>query len=246
MIADSRVRVVRASFVRVTSFVLVHGAWHGAWVWDKLRAELAARGHESVAMDLPVSDGSATWNDYADIIEASMEGLTGRVVLVGHSLAGMAVPIVASRRPVDVLVFLCALVPSLCGDHWAGVPEPAAPGTFTGFEERDDGSTVWVDVDNAIFSFYQDWDRAEAIANFPRLRPQNGSSLWAGSYPLSEWPQCRILSMYCSDDRSVGPEYSRHVARERLAVEPLEFRGDHSPFLSQPGAFADFLITATA
>jgi pimeloyl-ACP methyl ester carboxylesterase len=229
----------------VATFVLVHGAWHGAWVWDKLRGELAARGHDSIAMDLPVSDGSATCGDYATVIEDSMKELGEPPILVGHSLAGMAVPIVASRTPVQTLVFLCAVVPSLTGDHWAGTPEPAAPGTFAGIEERDDGSTVWVDMDNAIYSFYQDWDREEAVAGFKRLRPQNSSSLWAGPYPLTEWPACRIVSIFTTNDRSIGPAYSRYVASERLGVEPLEFHGDHSPFLSQPGTFADFLIQAT-
>jgi pimeloyl-ACP methyl ester carboxylesterase len=230
----------------VATYVLVHGAWHGAWVWDKLRAELAARGHESVAPELPVSDGSATWSDYADAIQASMKGLTEPPVLVAHSLSGMAAPIAASRVPVDTLVLLCAVVPNLDGGHWEGNPEPAAPGTFAGIEERPDGSTVWVDLDNAIYTFYQDWDRDEAAAGFRRLRPQNGSSLWEGDYPLTEWPRCRIVSVYCTRDRAIGPDYSRYVARERLGVQPLEYDGDHSPFLSQPGPFADFLVSATA
>jgi hypothetical protein len=229
----------------VASYVLVHGAWHGAWVWDKLRAELAARGHDSVAPELPVSDGSATWSSYADAIQASMAELTEPPILVAHSLSGMAAPIVATRVPVDALVFVGAIVPNLHGDHWDGAPEPAAPGTFAGIEERPDGSSVWVDLDNAIYSFYQDWDRAEAAANFRRLRPQNGSSLWAGDYPLTEWPHCRMIAIYFTEDRAIGPDYSRYVARERLGVEPLEYVGDHSPFLSQPGEFAEFLINAT-
>jgi hypothetical protein len=227
----------------VATYVLVHGAWHGAWVFDGLRAELAARGHESVAPELPVSDGSATWNDYADVIQAAMQPLTEPPILVGHSLAGMAVPIVASRVPVEKLVFLGAIVPNLHGDQWAGAPEPAAPGAFKGFEDRPDGSTVWVDPENAKYSFYQDWEEAEA--NFSRLRPLNASSLWAGPYPLTEWPECPIVSIYFTEDRAIGPEYSRYVARERLGVQPLEYAGDHSPFLSQPAAFADFLISAT-
>lgn len=228
----------------MATFVLVHGAWHGAWVWDKLRGELAARGHQSLAMDLPISDGSATFGDYADVIQDSMKDLGEPPILVGHSLAGMAIPIVASRTPVQTLVFVGALVPNLRGGHWDGNPEPAAPGTFAGFEEREDGSTVWVDMDNAIYSFYQDWDRDEAAAGFKRLRAQNSSSLWDGPYPLTEWPACRIVAILMTNDRSVGPDYSRYVARERLGVEPLEFNGDHSPFLSQPGEFADFLIEA--
>jgi pimeloyl-ACP methyl ester carboxylesterase len=154
----------------------------------------------------------------------------------------MAVPIVASRVPVATLVFAGAIVPNLRGGQWEGNPEPTAPGTFQGFEERPDGSTVWVDPSNAKYSFYQDWDEAEA--HFARLVPQNSSSLWVEPYPLTSWPDCRIVAVYFTEDRSIGPDYSRYVARERLGVEPLAFPGDHSPFLSQPAAFADFLVGA--
>ena len=38
----------------MTQFLLVHGAFHGAWCWQKLVAELEKRGHRAKAIDLPV------------------------------------------------------------------------------------------------------------------------------------------------------------------------------------------------
>ena len=43
----------------MTAFALVHGGWHGGWCWQPLRAELAARGHSTVAPDLPITDPAA-------------------------------------------------------------------------------------------------------------------------------------------------------------------------------------------
>ena len=40
-------------------FVLVHGAYHGAWCWDMLRTELEAKGHDTSAVDLPNADPGA-------------------------------------------------------------------------------------------------------------------------------------------------------------------------------------------
>ena len=37
----------------MTQFLLVHGAFHGAWCWQKLVAELEKRGHRAKAIDLP-------------------------------------------------------------------------------------------------------------------------------------------------------------------------------------------------
>ena len=30
----------------MATFVLVHGAWHGGWCWDRVAARLRAAGHE--------------------------------------------------------------------------------------------------------------------------------------------------------------------------------------------------------
>jgi len=35
------------------AFLLVHGAWHGAWCWTSLIPHLAAAGHVAIAIDLP-------------------------------------------------------------------------------------------------------------------------------------------------------------------------------------------------
>jgi len=91
----------------VSTFVLVHGAWHGAWCWSRLQPELEARGHRSVVMDLPVEDGDATFEEYADVVLASYPADVEDAVLVGHSLGAMVLPLVAASRPVSMLVTLC-------------------------------------------------------------------------------------------------------------------------------------------
>ena len=36
----------------MADYVLVHGAWGGAWAWDRLARELGERGHRAIAVDL--------------------------------------------------------------------------------------------------------------------------------------------------------------------------------------------------
>lgn len=89
------------------TFVLVHGAWHGGWVWERVAPLLRAAGHEVRTPTLTgVSDradelhrgvGLATHAD--DVVTLlDSEDLTD-VVLVGHSYAGQVVTAVADRRP---------------------------------------------------------------------------------------------------------------------------------------------------
>ncbi len=78
------------------TFALVHGAWHGGWVWDVLVLELTARGHQVVAPDLPCEDPQAGVTEYAAVVTAALGGQTDAVV-VGHSLAGLTIPFVPAR-----------------------------------------------------------------------------------------------------------------------------------------------------
>jgi pimeloyl-ACP methyl ester carboxylesterase len=102
----------------MSTFVLVHGAWHGAWNWSRLLPEMETRGHFPVVMDLPVEDGDATFEDDADAVLASYPADVEDAVLVGHSLGAMVLPLVAAARPVSMLVFLCGLIPNVLGRPW--------------------------------------------------------------------------------------------------------------------------------
>src|SRR5262249_25275907 len=101
------------SLTLMTTFGLVHGSWHRAWCWERLAPLLQQAGHDVVAMDLPCDDGSASFDTYADVVCDALKGCNGDVVLVGHSLAGNTIPLVAARRPVRHLVYLCALIPDI-------------------------------------------------------------------------------------------------------------------------------------
>src|SRR5262245_6040955 len=94
-------------------FVLVHGAWHGAWAWDHVRAALEREGHRTLAVELPSDELEADASAYARAIAQTIDeaGWTAPTV-VGHSLAGEAIPLVPGLVSVGRLVYLGALIPS--------------------------------------------------------------------------------------------------------------------------------------
>ena len=109
-------------------FVLVHGAWHGAWTYEQVIPELAALGHAAVARDLPAHGiharfpdsfskrpldpvsfatepskvAATTLDDYVASIEQSIDALSGlghsKVVLVGHSMGGVPITAVQNAK----------------------------------------------------------------------------------------------------------------------------------------------------
>ena len=92
-------------------FVLVHGSYHGGWCWDLLRPELEKLGHRVITMDLPISVPGLGAADYAGAVEEALEP-GSEPILVGHSMGGLVIPLVAAHRPIRKLIFLAAFLPS--------------------------------------------------------------------------------------------------------------------------------------
>lgn len=91
----------------MTTYVLVHGAWHGAWCWQRVRPPLEARGHQVITPDLTglgerrseVAPDVGLGTHVADVGNLIERADLSGIVLVGHSYAGLVVRQVADRHP---------------------------------------------------------------------------------------------------------------------------------------------------
>lgn len=225
----------------MTTFALVHGAW----CWERLTPLLNEAGHQVVAMDLPNEDGAATFDTYADVVCAALTGHDDDVVLVGHSYGGHTVPLVAARRRIRHLVYLCAMIPDIgrsLFDQLNDELEMLNPAYEQGLSVPDEQlRQVWTDLDIACAMFYGDCDEPTTKAALDRLRPQSAYPAILPS-SLTEFPAVKTTYIVCSEDQILRPEWSRRTARERLDAEIIELPGDHSPFYSRPSALAEVLL----
>ena len=228
----------------MTTFALVHGAWHGEWCWERLMPLLQRAGHDVVGANLPSEDGSASFDDYADVVCTALADFDD-VVLVGHSIGGHTIPLVADRRPILHLVYLCALVPDIgrsLADQFSDELEMLNPLYQQGMSVPDEQTVQeWTDREMARALLYAHCDQPTADTALDRLRPQ---ALYPGALPFSldRFPPVQATYVVCNDDQILRPSWSRHVARDRLAADIVELPGDHSPFLSQPSELADVLL----
>jgi pimeloyl-ACP methyl ester carboxylesterase len=234
------------------TFGLVHGAWHQGACWQPLAKELADRGFPSRAVDLPAEQEEAGADAYAAAVTEALRDVSGPLVLVGHSMGGLTIPVVAARRPVALLVYLCALLPD--------------PGRSVTQQQADDGPSMmtpewhaWTVRRNAVPAedrlrwtretvpdfFYHDCPPQDAARATAQLR-QQGMLPLREQTPLTTWPSVPAEYILCREDRVISPAWSRHVVPQRLAVKAREFPGGHSPFLARPAALADELLAAAA
>ena len=82
----------------MTTFCLVHGAWHDDTCWAPLVAVLHAGGHRCITPVLPLEEDDAGFEDYAKVVVDCLSECE-RPVLVGHSLSSAVIPLVAVGRP---------------------------------------------------------------------------------------------------------------------------------------------------
>jgi pimeloyl-ACP methyl ester carboxylesterase len=129
----------------MTTFCLVHGAWHDDACWAPLISALQARGHECITPVLPLEELDAGFEDYANVVIDSLIG-RHRPVLVGHSMSSAVIRLVALERPVALLVYLCPAM--------AGFPAPADEPPY----QRPGFSRPPVDADDRMY-----WPREQAI-----------------------------------------------------------------------------------
>ncbi|MBN1240295.1 MAG: alpha/beta hydrolase [Gammaproteobacteria bacterium] len=106
----------------MATFVLVHGAWRGSWLWKRVRPALQARGHD---VHTPTLTGVGERSHLAspqvnletqilDVVNLLRWEELSDVVLCGHSYAGCVVTGVADRMPerIRALVYLDSFVPA--------------------------------------------------------------------------------------------------------------------------------------
>ena len=145
----------------MSQFLLVHGAFHGAWCWRKTVPELEKRGHRAKAIDLPGQGEDrtplkeVTLDTMVDRIIAEMADLPGQVVLVGHSLGGIPISVTGEKVPdrIKALVYLSAFLPrdgEALFDIEGRNPKPVVPVSMIFDEERISG-TIMPDKVREIF-----------------------------------------------------------------------------------------------
>jgi pimeloyl-ACP methyl ester carboxylesterase len=223
----------------VPTFCLIHGNWHDSSCWAPLAESLRARGHEVLAPDLPFDDATASYEERARPAVEAVAAAEQPIVVVGHSVGSAEATLVAAERRVALLVYLCPRFGSFAAPSGA----PAVFREGFPFPAKDaEGRMVW-EPEAALAAMYPRLPGETARRLASRLRPGAAA---AGAYPLTEHPDVATALIYTSDDEFFTPEWERFVARELLAIEPIELPGGHFPMIEGPDALAQLLDSLAA
>jgi pimeloyl-ACP methyl ester carboxylesterase len=226
-----------------SSFILIAGAWHGAWCWHKLIPLLEHAGARVIAPDLPTA--GAELEDWATLVAGVVEREPG-CVLLGHSRGGAVISRVAELVPGSIrrLVYLSAyLLPdgeSVAEEARRDAASLVAPNMLP--VKR--GLTCTIRAEVLRETFYGECTDEDFEYARTRLSPEPLRVL-AAPVRITAERFGRVPRAYIETlrDRAVTPAAQRRM-QSVLPCDPVfALDSDHSPFLSQPEALARILIS---
>lgn len=230
--------------VQAKTFVLVHGAFAASSGWSEVKQRLEAKGNKVIAADLPAHGAdntpatSVTFDVYRDSVVRIVESQNEKVILVGHSMAGMIVSEVAERVPnrIEKLIYIGALLPKN-GDSSASLTGRDKEVVLKDVQiVSADGSTVLIKREEFADIFCADCTNAQKQA---LLKNDKDEAIAPLIYKVSLTAQrFGVVPKYyveTTEDKSIGIALQREMVAENGTVKKVfTIKTGHLPFVSQP------------
>ncbi len=248
-------RRARAGIVaRVTkssTFILVHGAWHGAWCWQRLASLLEAHGARVIAPDLPSMGADTTpaegitLDSWARFVAGLAEQEPG-CRLVGHSRAGVIISRAAELAPraIGDLVYLSAYLLRAGDSVAAEARRDTGSLIAANMIPSRSGVTCALRPEVLREAFYGDCTEEDFAAAAARLSPEPLKPL-ATPLKITDAAFGTVPRHYIETtrDRAVSLDAQRRMQASLPCATVATLDAGHSPFLSQPEALARILIS---
>lgn len=218
----------------MTTFVLVPGAWHGGWAWDRVVPFLERAGARTVAVDLTLDTDVGLATHVAEVVAAIEATGDDEVVLVGHSYAGLVVRQAADSRPRRVAHLVVV-------EGWVGADGASmltlAPDWFVAGIRAAAGDGPLIPAPPAAMVGIDDPDDAAWLGL--RLRP----------HPLRTFTEPTRLTGAVDAIPGTAIVCLPQVLpfaqlAERVGYPTVTLPGPHDVPLTDPGGLADLLLAA--
>ncbi|KAL5557150.1 hypothetical protein UlMin_039386 [Ulmus minor] len=216
---------------RVSHFVLVHGACHGAWCLYKVTALLKSRGHKVTALDMTASgihpkqvQDIKSPEEHTEPLMDFMASLPAeeRVILVGHSMGGVCIALAMERFPENISAANARSLDSYMD---------------TQFTSAGDVKFILLGPKALESKLYQLSPPEDLVLALSLVRP----SIMLITLPKEveftkkKYGSVRRVYLVCNQDNSIKPDFQRWMIENNLPdeVKVIE-NSDHMVMFSRP------------
>jgi pimeloyl-ACP methyl ester carboxylesterase len=236
----------------MSTYVLIHGSWHGGWCWEKIARSLKRAGHNVETPDLPGHGDDETpisqisLRSYAERVCQVLDAQSEPVILVGHSMGGIAISQAAEYRPnkVETLVYLTGNL-LRNGESLLQVAQEDKQSLVAPNLIIHEGKGVATIRGNAIENtFYGDCPKEDVARARSLLSPEPLAPL-ATPVSVTEENFGRIPRVYIEllRDLANSPSAQKRMYTALPCRKVISMNTSHSPFFSAPEELVAHLLS---
>ncbi|WP_229216730.1 alpha/beta fold hydrolase [Dyadobacter sp. 3J3] len=235
----------------VKTFILVHGAWQSAYVWDEVKSSLEKNGQKVIVVQLPAHGDDNTpanavsLNVYRDKVVSAINAENGKVILVGHSLGGMVVSAVAEQIPdkLEKLIFIGAFLPADGQSLLDIALQDATSLLGPNLIPSADKLTLDVKHENIVDIFCQDGSTAVKQLLVARYKIEPAIP-FADKIILTEPKFGKVNKYYIhtAQDHAIGFDNQKKMVAAAKITNTYILDSGHCPFLSMPDKVTEILL----
>ncbi len=249
----------------MSTYLLIHGSWHGAWCWYKIAPRIEAAGHEAIVPDMPghgrdwTAPGEVAVDHNVDAILQVLDRAPEPINVVVHSRNGMVVAQAAEARPEKIrsITFLASLLPPI-GDA-APLAQSMEAGQWAYDPDSDFATDQCVDYDpeagfdmlqRRVFrkTLYADCSDDDVALSHALLTPEPRGPRSATDMPIRTTHERfgRVPRFYIelTQDRAVSIQWQRRMHRATPCQRVFSIDASHSAYFSQPDQLTRCILLA--
>jgi len=230
------------------TYLLLHGAMRGAWLWDRLIPLLEKGGATVIAYDLPGHGKRATEREGVnmsayinDVVSYIKKQDLSDLILVGHSMSGIIISKVAEEVPERIrhLVYLAAVFPQ-DGDALIDLLTKERQESLRKLEGK--ATELFGPLEALRPNYFTDQEGADKEFYLKQLTPQP-LAVFFKKISLKRFSDLKIPRTYLMGlrDKALPLDLTRGFA-ERLGVKPLELDAGHDMMVARPQEVAEALL----
>ena len=232
----------------MANFIFLTGSELRPLSWQKIQNQLDAYGQTSSIVD----SADVLWNaGFSPAIDGLVEAISpsSHTVLVGHSIAGIILPLLGDRLDAICEIYIAALTQDPGQsflDRMLEGEEVFDPKWIAGYEglirSEDPLVTHHFFLRDHLFHDCP----SEAVDLFWRKSGLPLDVFYGATLPSSKFSVRRQHYIVCADDRTIRPAWQRLAAHSLPCADVTEIAGGHCPHIANPEGLARRILAITS